>query len=224
MIAVVTNRSLCVGNFLEHIARIASAKPSLIILREKDMPGPDYLKLAKDCRDICAKYDTPLAVNTHIHAAETLGIQAIHLPMRDFMENRGAPGRFKSVGVSIHSVSEAELAEKWGAAYVIAGHIFETASKKGVPPRGLPFLQDVCRAVRIPVLAIGGISDKNAAAVTKARAAGFCMMSELMRHPSPEDVISCLRRLALPVFSGFPPPKQPGQHKGPLEQEVKRDP
>ena len=70
---------------------------------------------------------------------------------------------------------------KCGATYLTAGHVFLTDCKKGVPARGLDFLADVCRAVNVPVYAIGGINDKNAGDCIQAGAAGVCMMSGYMR-------------------------------------------
>ncbi len=73
------------------------------------------------------------------------------------LENPKVVSDFHTVGTSIHSVSEAVEAEKLGASYLTAGHIYVTDCKKGLPPRGLPFLQHVCQAVQIPVYGIGGI-------------------------------------------------------------------
>ena len=89
---------------------------------------------------------------------------------------------FPILGVSCHSVEEAGKAKELGCTYIIAGHIFETDCKKGVPPRGLEFLKEVCDTIDIPVYAIGGITMDNIALVKNAGAAGGCMMSGLMRQ------------------------------------------
>ena len=73
------------------------------------------------------------------------------------------------------------LAERAGATYVTAGHIYATDCKKGLPGRGLDFLKKVCAAVQIPVYAIGGINEMNADACIEAGADGVCMMSGYMR-------------------------------------------
>lgn len=84
-------------------------------------------------------------------------------------------------GVSVHSVEDARLAEQCGATYLTAGHVFVTDCKKGLAPRGLDFLHEVCSSVKIPVYAIGGINDKNAASCIREGAAGVCVMSGYMR-------------------------------------------
>lgn len=98
------------------------------------------------------------------------------------LENPKVVSDFHTVGTSIHSVSEAVEAEKLGASYLTAGHIYVTDCKKGLPPRGLPFLQHVCQAVQIPVYGIGGIKIDKAQLheLKNAGAAGGCVMSGMM--------------------------------------------
>ena len=89
--------------------------------------------------------------------------------------------QFTIRGASVHSVEDALRAERAGATYVTAGHIYATDCKKGLPGRGLDFLKEVCAAVRIPVYAIGGIDETNADACIEAGADGVCMMSGYMK-------------------------------------------
>ena len=87
---------------------------------------------------------------------------------------------YRHIGVSTHSVEDAILAEQQGAGYITAGHVFATDCKKGLPPRGLAFLHEVCQAVSIPVYAIGGITEENMSPCMEQGAAGGCMMSGYM--------------------------------------------
>jgi thiamine-phosphate pyrophosphorylase len=91
-----------------------------------------------------------------------------------------ASAREFSLSASVHSVEEARAAEAMGARFLVAGHIFATGSKPGLPPRGLDFLRELCDNVRIPVFAIGGISMQNAQQCLDAGAAGICRMSYWM--------------------------------------------
>ena len=107
----------------------------------------------------------------------------IHLPLfllREISEN---PGDFLAVGCSVHSVEEAKEAQKLGATYLTAGLIYTTDCKKGLPPRGLDFLREICNAVTIPVYAIGGIhaGTRQIQEVMDCGASGACIMSEMMR-------------------------------------------
>ena len=100
--------------------------------------------------------------------------------------------QFREIGVSVHSAEEAAQAEAAGASYVTAGHVFRTDCKKDLAPRGLSFLEEVCRAVRIPVYAIGGITPENAGDCLAAGAAGICLMSSLMQAVEPVKLLEAI--------------------------------
>ncbi len=195
MIICVTDRLHCQGNFLEKIEQIAEALPYSIILREKDLQLNEYEKLAIEVSRICHSYNVPLVINSHISIAKKIKASNIQLPMEIFLEQREELSNFKNIGVSVHSVEEAKLVEGMGADYIIAGHIFPTDCKKGVPPRGLDFLKIICSAVDIPVFAIGGINGDNIIDVLNCGATGICLMSQLMKCDNPEEAIGSHRKL-----------------------------
>ncbi|MBQ1518925.1 MAG: thiamine phosphate synthase, partial [Ruminococcus sp.] len=113
-----------------------------------------------------------------------LGCDSIHLPLPVLRQASGEDkAKFRMIGCSCHSPEEAREAESLGAGYITAGHVFATDCKKGLPPRGLEFLRQVCSTVDVPVYAIGGISAENIEDVRKAGAAGGCIMSGLMNCP-----------------------------------------
>jgi thiamine-phosphate diphosphorylase len=195
MIICVTDRLNCQGNFLERIEQIAKAQPYSIILREKDLHLKEYMKMAQEISKICDRYKVPLAINSHINVAIKIKSSNIHLPMKIFLEHRDELSSFTRIGVSVHSVEEAKLAESLSADYLIAGHIFPTDCKKGVPPRGTDFLKKVCSCVTIPVFAIGGINHNNFNSVLNCGANGICLMSQLMKCDNPAEVIDCYRKI-----------------------------
>ena len=191
MIYAITNRKLVSGGekaFFKQIEKIAAAKPDGIILREKDMAPAEYEVYAKRCREICGAWETPLILNHFWNIGEKLGIRRIHLSMPVFQQYLCFKS-WEQVGVSVHSKGEAVYAEKMGADYLIAGHIFLTDCKKGIPARGLEFLSEVCKSVKIPVFAIGGMNLEHGLAALSAGASGICMMSELMGSSAPEEII-----------------------------------
>ncbi len=190
-IITVTNRNLCERPFLEQIERVCKQRPRAIVLREKDLTEEEYYQLAREVWDICEKYEICLILHTFFKVARELNIARIHLPLpkleaisktslRDFKEELSF---FATIGVSIHSVEEALAAQKLGATYITAGHIYATDCKKGFVPRGLEFLKDICQAVEIPVYGIGGINldREKIKSVEEAGAAGSCIMSAMMR-------------------------------------------
>ena len=209
-IIAITNRHLCSRPFMEQLERVCKLHPHAIVLREKDMPEAEYLSLARDVIALCKKYDVQCMLHSFINVAIELEHPYIHLPLpileayvkKDLSNNYQQ--FFKIIGTSVHSVEDAIKAEQLGATYMTAGHIFATDCKKGLPPRGLDFLKNVCDAVGIPVYAIGGIniasSDDSTASnapstydampdinvprladVMECGAAGGCIMSGMMR-------------------------------------------
>lgn len=220
-IIAITNRHLCHRPFMEQLERVCKLHPHAIVLREKDMPEAEYLSLARDVIALCKKYDVQCMLHSFINVAMELKHPYIHLPLPilEAYIKKDMPGDistgmskstdnyqqfFKVIGTSVHSVEDAIKAEQLGATYMTAGHIFATDCKKGLPPRGLDFLKNVCDAVLIPVYAIGGInitlSEDNAgsdasstydsmqdisvprlAEVMECGAAGGCIMSGMMR-------------------------------------------
>lgn len=179
-ILAITNRKLCRGDFLEQIKKIARSNVEGIILREKDLTEKEYRQLALAVVDICNKYKKRCTLHTYIDVALEMKISNIHLPLTIAKEQRNKIGRFEMFGISTHSIKDAIEAQKLGATYITAGHIFETDCKKGMPPRGLTYLKEVCNAVSIPVYGIGGITMENTKEVIDHGAEGICMMSSLM--------------------------------------------
>lgn len=175
----VTNRRLCPRSLPEQVERIAENGIRTIILREKDLDENEYFCLAEKMLDVCEKHDILLIPHTFTDTARRLGISRIHLPLR--VLTKEICEEFDIVGASVHSAEEAKFAESMGCTYVTAGHIFATDCKKGLAPRGLDFLKEVCESVSIPVYAIGGISDEKIPEILSVGAKGGCIMSGAMK-------------------------------------------
>lgn len=165
------------------IGQIARTCPEGIIVREKDLTEYEYEKLADEVLKICIQYHVPCILHTYVNAARRLGVDAVHLPLPLLRSmSKEQKNSFFVLGASVHSVEEALLAQEAGATYLTAGHVFATDCKRGVPPRGLSFLREVCAAVTLPVYALGGIHQENAAACIQAGARGVCLMSACMQR------------------------------------------
>lgn len=189
MLICVTNRKLCKDDFLSRVNQLAKGKPHAVMLREKDLSLKDYEYLAGKAKEICDLYEVPLIINQNITTAKKLKLTNIHLSISDLRLYKNEVGEFV-VGASVHSVLEAKEAQELGASYLIAGHIFPTDCKKGVPPMCLLFLKEVCDSVTIPVFAIGGITKDKVKDVTDAGANGICVMCEAMTCSNPADFVS----------------------------------
>ena len=188
MLICVTHRKLCKEDFLCRMEQLARGRPDAVVLREKELDASSYERLAWVVKGICDKYGVRLIIHQNITVAENMGHPYLHLSLPAYRAYR--QGEYPlQIGVSVHSVAEAQEAQALGAVYLFAGHIYETDCKKGVTPRGLPFLRQVCRSVAIPVFAIGGIARSNKREVMEAGARGFCIMSEAMTCPEPAEFV-----------------------------------
>ena len=186
----ITNRKLCSNNFSDQIEMIASAHPKAIVLREKDLSEKEYEQLARQVMQICQKHGTQCILHSFSNAAIALGATAVHMPLPLLQKmTLQEKSHFQIIGASCHSLEEAKEAQDLGCTYITAGHIFLTDCKKGLPGRGLSFLEEICKAVRIPVYAIGGISSQNIESVRKTGAAGACIMSGFMRCKTVEEIM-----------------------------------
>ena len=182
-VIAVSNRNLCDRPFMVQLERVCQCHPKALILREKDLMEKEYEALAENVLEICSQYQVPCILHTYAEVAARSAHPMIHLPLPVLEKYSNKLQDFQVIGCSVHSVEDALKAQKLGATYLTAGHIYSTDCKKGLPPRGLDFLEDVCRKVTIPVYAIGGIhiGTGQLEEVMDRGAKGGCIMSEMMR-------------------------------------------
>ena len=155
-----------------------------MILREKDLTEEEYGTLAKEVMNICSRYQVSCILHNFWKTALELGCTSVHLPLPILQKiTDEEKKKFTKIGISIHSVEEAKEAERLGASYLTAGHIYATDCKKGLLPRGLEFLEEVCKEVNIPVYGIGGIKfdEEQWNDMEKCGAVGGCIMSGMMK-------------------------------------------
>lgn len=190
----ITNRTLCKEDFIIRIEKIAALNPKAIILREKDLTEKQYKELAERVITICKKYNTLCILHFFTSVARELDSNAIHLPLPILKSlSNEERAKYKILGASCHSVEEAITAEKFGCTYILAGHIYNTDCKKGLPCRGTKFLKDVCKSVSIPVYGLGGITNENYNEVIKSGAKGVAIMSGSMVCQNPKDYLGAFK-------------------------------
>lgn len=178
-IVAVTARQLCPRPLWEQIPHIREAGIMRLILREKDLSPDAYTTLAERVLRACEDCGVTLVIHNFPETARKLQIPTLHMPLMQLSAELCR--EFKTVGASIHSTEQLQQAERLGADYVTAGHIYATDCKKGLPPRGAAFLQDICSQTKLPVYAIGGITMDKLPELQKAGAAGACIMSGAMQ-------------------------------------------
>jgi len=169
------------------VAAVLGAGCRWVSLREKDLPGDELVPLARSLLPTARRHDARLMVHGDPSLVKLAGIDGVHLPSgADPAAARALLGRDKLIGVSIHTVTEAEAIDPGCVDYAVAGPAFETPSKPGYGPEiGRKGFLDIARAARVPVLAIGGINAARIAELVAAGAAGVAVMGGVMRAADP---------------------------------------
>ncbi|MGH7248251.1 MAG: thiamine phosphate synthase, partial [Pseudomonadota bacterium] len=161
-----------------------------VSLREKDLPQDEQILLARSLLPDAQAHLAKLIMHGEGSLAKLAGVHGVHLSAEvdpaSVAAVRALLGPGKLVGVSVHTVTEAEQIDPAAVDYALAGPAFETVSKPGYGPEiGRKGLFDIARAAPVPVLAIGGINAARIAELIAAGAAGVAVMGGVMRAPDP---------------------------------------
>lgn len=184
-VCLITNRRLSPEPLPDRVEKLLAGGVGHVILREKDLPEEELLPLAWEIGALCKEFGAKLTINSNIQIAQSIGAWGVQLPYEQFLGIAGIPHGL-NVGVSVHSVKEALSAQARGAHRVLAGNVFETASKEGLPGKGLPFIKELVQQLHIPVWAVGGILPGNLAGVLLAGAKTVCIMSSFLQADDPQ--------------------------------------
>jgi thiamine-phosphate pyrophosphorylase len=184
---LVTDRRQARRPLPEIVSAALSAGCRWISLREKDLPEDEQVPLARMLLPMIRRHGAHLSIHGAAALAKLAGVDGVHLPSgADATAARAELGRQKLIGVSIHTVTEAEAIDPAVVDYALAGPAFETVSKPGYGPEiGRKGLNEMARAARVPLLAIGGINTLRVAEVIAAGCAGVAVMGGVMRAADP---------------------------------------
>jgi len=158
---------------------------TFVQLREKELPAAEFLKEALEIKEVCGKYNVPFVVNDNVDIAIASDADGVHVGQSDMEAGdvRRRIGRDKILGVSAASVEQAVLAEKRGADYLGVGAVFPTGSKSDADDVSFETLQSICKAVSIPVVAIGGINAGNVMKLAGSGICGIAVISAIFAQP-----------------------------------------
>lgn len=157
-------------------------------LREKNLGYDEFLSEALKLKELCTRYNVPFIVNDNVQVAIDSKADGIHVGQNDMelREVRKLVGDDMIIGVSAQTLEQALTAEKNGADYLGVGAIFKTVTKQDAKYVTLDTLKQICSAVSIPVVAIGGIKQHNIMQLSGTGTDGIAMISEIY---SAENII-----------------------------------
>ena len=150
-------------------------------LREKALSDEDFLREATEIRALCRSYQVPFFINDNVEVAIRCGADGIHVGQEDMAAGavRSLVGEDMMIGVSVHTVAEALEAVRNGADCLGVGTMFPTPTKPDAKVVSKQTLSDICRAVEIPVVAIGGLNKHNIADLAGTGVDGVALVSAI---------------------------------------------
>lgn len=168
---------------------------TFVQLREKNLGRAAFAAEAREIKALCASYRVPFVINDDVSVALEVGADGVHVGQSDMEAGsvRDAIGPDRILGVSAETVEQAVLAEERGADYLGVGAVFPTGSKDDAAAVSRETLRAICAAVKIPVVAIGGITLGN---LPELAGTGICGVAVISAIFAQKDIAAAARALA----------------------------
>lgn len=191
----ITDRHWLNGRTLaEQVRECLEGGATILQIREKNLPEAEFLEEAKEIQAICKEFKIPFIVNDNINIAAEIKADGVHVGQEDMdaKKVRDMLGENAILGVSASTVEEALKAEKDGADYLGVGAVFPTSTKGDADSVTFETLKEICEAVSIPVVAIGGISADN---LLKLKGSGIDGVSVISAIFASDDITAATKNL-----------------------------
>lgn len=178
----------------EQVEEALQGGATFIQLREKELDDDSFLKEAMEIQELCRSYHVPFVINDNVEIARKMDADGVHVGQSDMEAGdvRAILGEDKILGVSAQTVEQALLAEQRGADYLGVGAVFHTGSKSDADDVSHETLRNICDAVNIPVVAIGGIGKRN---VMELKGSGICGIAVISAIFAQKDICSATAEL-----------------------------
>ena len=200
----VTDRSWLRGKtLLEQVEQALIGGATMVQLREKELDETSFLDEALQMTKLCHRYGVPLLINDNVEIARRSGADGVHVGQDDMeaASVRCLLGSDMIVGVTAKTVEQALRAQDAGANYLGSGAVFGSATKRNAKPMTMEQLRDICDAVSIPVVAIGGINRNNLPDLAGTGIAGVAVVSGIFAAGDIEQECRLLRSIAEKVVA-----------------------
>ena len=201
----VTDRSWLKDSALEtQVEEALLGGATFVQLREKELDREAIRQEALRIRDLCRKYQVPFVIDDEVELALETDADGVHIGQSDMAlrDAREQLGPKKIIGVSARTLEEALEAEQNGADYLGVGAVFSTSTKPDAVDVSLETLSSICRAVSIPVVAIGGIKKENLPELAGTGIAGVAVVSAIFAAPDIRKAAEELRQLSEATAAG----------------------
>ena len=195
LLYAVTDRSWLNGRTLyEQVEEALKGGVTFVQLREKNLDDTAFLQEAKEIKELCARFHVPFVINDNVDIAAEIDADGVHVGQSDMEAGdvRKKLGPDKIIGVSAQTVEQALRAQAHGADYLGVGAVFPTGSKADAGEVSHDTVREICRAVDIPVIAIGGITREN---VIELKGTGICGIAVISAIFGQQDIEEAARTL-----------------------------
>lgn len=196
---LLTNTQIAGLTHVQITRQALSSGIKVIQFREKNRSKKEIFHEALALKALTTKHKAALIINDHIDIALAVNAEGVHLGQEDMPvpEARRIMGRKKIIGISTHSLRQAQKAENEGADYIGFGPIFHTGTKDAGKPRGLNALQKLREHINIPIVAIGGITCGNIREVLMSGADAAAIASGILSGNIRRNILDYLSSLKL---------------------------
>lgn len=204
LLYAVTDRYWLNGDSLySHVEKSIEGGVTFVQLREKNLSEEDFLNEAIKINALCKEHNIPFVINDNVDIAIKSGADGVHVGQHDMEATnvRKLLGKDKIIGVSAQTVEQAILAEKNGADYLGVGAVFNTTSKDDAKNISHETLKEICNAVSIPVIAIGGITNENIIQLENSGICGVAVISAIFGKPDIKNAANELNKICTNLFN-----------------------
>lgn len=199
LLYVVTDRTwLGENNLISQIEDTIKAGATFVQLREKNKSFDEFVYEAAQIKQVTDRYGIPFVINDNIEVALAVHADGVHVGQSDMsaMDVRALIGDDKIMGVSAVTAEQAVLAEQCGADYIGVGAMFATSTKQDADTVTLGTLKQICEAISIPVVAIGGICEENILQLKGSGIDGVAIISAIFAKPDISKATESMRSLS----------------------------
>ena len=197
LLYAITDRSWLANKTLpEQVEKALKGGITMLQLREKNMPYEELRQTAIELQKLCRSYHIPFIINDYVELAREIGADGVHVGQSDcsVLEARRFLGSNVIIGATAKTVEQALTAQEQGADYLGSGAVFGSRTKLDAKPMEHELLQQICKAVNIPVVAIGGITGKNITELKGKGMAGVAVVGGIFGEEDIELAAATLKK------------------------------